>query len=169
MSEVTTPPNGDDVLSLIRRLVIEPPLVLENPIDSGNGPTDPAPLLLTPALRVEGEELDAGADRDAEASPQIEPLLLVEPILPDTAQDMSDTVANAMLADLQVETVAEPMTAALIDKAADLGVDPAELRDLLRDLIREELAGPLGARMTRNIRKLVRAEIARELAMRELD
>ncbi len=169
MSEVITPPNGDDVLSLIRRLVIEPPLVLEHPVDIGSGPTDPAPLLvLTPALRVE-EEPDAASHGDAVPSPPSEPLLLVEPILPEAPQDMSDTVASAFLADLQDEKVGEPMTAALIDKAAHLGVDPAELRDLLRDLIREELAGPLGTRMTRNIRKLVRAEITRELAMRELD
>lgn len=170
MSEVITPPNGDDVLTLIRRLVIEPPLVLEHPVDSNATPPDPAPLLvLTPALRVEEDELEATSDGGAGRSPQIEPLLLVEPILSDPSQDMSDAASAAILADLPESGNAEPMGAALLEKAAHLGVDPAELRDVLRDLIREELAGPLGARMTRNIRKLVRAEIARELAMRELD
>lgn len=47
--------------------------------------------------------------------------------------------------------------------------DEAVLRDLVRDLIREELQGSLGERITRNVRKLVRAEIARALSVRDLD
>ncbi|MGV8953402.1 MAG: hypothetical protein ACOH2M_20060, partial [Cypionkella sp.] len=42
------------------------------------------------------------------------------------------------------------------------------LRELVRDILREELAGTLGERITRNIRKLVRAEIARALAAQQL-
>ncbi len=42
------------------------------------------------------------------------------------------------------------------------------LRELVRDILREELAGSMGERITRNIRKLVRAEIARGLASQEL-
>lgn len=56
---------------------------------------------------------------------------------------------------------------------ADLAEVPpaaeAALRDLVRDLIREELQGTLGERITRNVRKLVRAEIARAMSMRDLD
>lgn len=55
-------------------------------------------------------------------------------------------------------------------------LDPAEaeamgeeaLRDLVRELIVEELQGALGQRITRNIRKLVRAEIARAMATEQL-
>ena len=55
-------------------------------------------------------------------------------------------------------------------------LDPAEaeamgeeaLRDLVRELIVEELQGALGQRITRNIRKLVRAEIARAMAAEQL-
>lgn len=43
------------------------------------------------------------------------------------------------------------------------------LRELVRDLIREQLQGDLGERITRNIRKLVKAEIARSLDLRALD
>lgn len=38
------------------------------------------------------------------------------------------------------------------------------LRDIVRDMIREELQGTLGEKITRNVRKLVRAEINRALA-----
>ena len=43
------------------------------------------------------------------------------------------------------------------------------LRELVRDLIREQLQGDLGERITRNIRKLVKAEIARAISVRALD
>ena len=51
----------------------------------------------------------------------------------------------------------------------ELTYDEEVLRDLVRDLIREELHGGLGERITRNVRKLVRAEIARALATRDFD
>lgn len=43
------------------------------------------------------------------------------------------------------------------------------LRELVRDLIREQLQGELGDRITRNIRKMVRAEISRTLAVRSIE
>ena len=43
------------------------------------------------------------------------------------------------------------------------------LREIVRDMIRDELQGTLGERITRNVRKLVRAEISRALASRDFD
>lgn len=51
----------------------------------------------------------------------------------------------------------------------DAYFDETVLRDLVRDLIREELSGTLGERITRNVRKLVRAEINRALTARDFD
>ena len=51
---------------------------------------------------------------------------------------------------------------------APSGIDEALLRDLIREVLREELQGDLGERITRNVRKLVRAEIARALTARDL-
>jgi cell pole-organizing protein PopZ len=55
--------------------------------------------------------------------------------------------------------------------AADdpLSYDEQVLRDMVREIIREELQGGLGERITRNIRKLVRAEMARALATQTMD
>jgi len=47
-------------------------------------------------------------------------------------------------------------------------LDEVLLRDMIRDVLREELQGELGERITRNVRKLVRAELARALTAREL-
>ena len=48
-------------------------------------------------------------------------------------------------------------------------LDEAALQDIVRQMIREELQGSLGERITRNVRKLVRAEINRALVARDLD
>ncbi len=53
------------------------------------------------------------------------------------------------------------------DEAATL--DEEALRLLVADLVREELQGVLGERITRNVRRLVRREIQRALTMRDLD
>lgn len=46
--------------------------------------------------------------------------------------------------------------------------DETLLREIVRDLLRDELQGAMGERITRNIRKLVRTEIARALATQDL-
>lgn len=64
----------------------------------------------------------------------------------------------------------EPVEDSLFaDETDEMSFDEATLRDLVRDILREELHGGLGERITRNVRKLVRSEIARTLAAREFD
>lgn len=46
--------------------------------------------------------------------------------------------------------------------------DEEALREVVRDIMREELQGALGERITRSVRKLVRAEIQRMLIARDL-
>lgn len=48
-------------------------------------------------------------------------------------------------------------------------LDEDALRDLVSDIVRQELQGALGERITRNVRKLVRREIHRALAAQELE
>ena len=48
-------------------------------------------------------------------------------------------------------------------------LDEEALRDLVSDIVREELQGALGERITRNVRKLVRREIHRALAAQDLE
>lgn len=56
----------------------------------------------------------------------------------------------------------------LSDLSASLTEDEA-LRDLISEIVRQELAGDLGERITRNVRKLVRREIRQMLASDEFD
>lgn len=48
-------------------------------------------------------------------------------------------------------------------------LDEATLRELVTDIVREELQGALGERITRNVRKLVRREINRALSVQDLE
>lgn len=48
-------------------------------------------------------------------------------------------------------------------------MDEDALRDLVAEIVREELQGALGERITRNVRKLVRREIHRALSMQDFD
>jgi len=48
-------------------------------------------------------------------------------------------------------------------------LDEDALRDLVADIVRQELQGVLGERITRNVRKLVRREIHRALSVRDLE
>lgn len=48
-------------------------------------------------------------------------------------------------------------------------LDEESLRELVADIVREELQGALGERITRNVRKLVRREIHRALVAQELE
>jgi hypothetical protein len=51
----------------------------------------------------------------------------------------------------------------------DVSLDEDALRALVSDVVRQELTGPLGERITRNVRKLVRREIYRILSSKEFD
>ncbi len=69
----------------------------------------------------------------------------------------------------------EPSTAEQTQSAKEAGeksalvMDEDALRGLIAEVVREELQGVLGQRITRNVRKMVRREIYRALAERELD
>jgi hypothetical protein len=103
----------------------------------------------------------------------------------DRGADVAEAaVSQAEIDPLWVDAAEASVIAALAEQAAeDETADPgyaeeeAEdefrfnedvLRELVRDILREELAGSMGERITRNIRKLVRTEIARSLAAQEL-
>ena len=105
------------------------------------------------------------------------------PVAPDDADDVGQAApsieveAEAEVApeaagpDFAVEDAAEPEPGLDAELAAEASgaIDEDLLQALVRDLIRDELHGALGERITRNVRKLVRAEINRALASRSFD
>ena len=48
-------------------------------------------------------------------------------------------------------------------------IDEAMLRELVAQIVRDELQGTVGERITHNVRRLIRREIARALTLQELE
>ena len=84
------------------------------------------------------------------------------PLAPVAVPALDDAVATGAADEARAEPHGDAAAA-----AAEL--DEAALARLVRSLIREELQGALGERITQSVRKLVRAEINRALAARALD
>lgn len=132
--------------------VIEPPAEqplsaddpYEEPSSARSQPTDAWPQTSQPAAEAVGH-VDAAPDADTAGD------------LPDAAA-IQDSPSQRMPTEI-IDADGTPL--AVLDEAA--------LQDIVRQMIREELQGDLGERITRNVRKLVRAEINRALMARDLD
>lgn len=81
------------------------------------------------------------------------------PVEDGTVADAAEAAALAALAEDDLGDDVAPLTE----------LDEDMLRDIVREIIREELHGSLGERITRNVRKLVRAEINRALMTQDLE
>lgn len=93
---------------------------------------------------------------------------------------MSDTIVMAETLEIPVEAVPrgedhafriddEEEDADLFAEEEPLVLNEEELRDMVAEIIRQELQGALGERITRNVRKMVRAEIRRALASKDFE
>ncbi|WP_291732557.1 hypothetical protein [Leisingera sp. F5] len=113
------------------------------------------------SARGSGPQAEDGAFAAGDAPPQETGAeVLPGPGVNDgSAVARAETVAEAAVAGAALETLAE---------SADGYLDEDALRDLVASIVREELQGPLGERITRNVRKLVRREIHRALAAHDL-
>jgi len=96
------------------------------------------------------QDADAAGDEIGEA-----PELTIDDALSDSDMQTADAYADDDLDDL-------------LD-VGGLEIDEAALRAMIGQVVREELTGPLGERITRNVRKLVRREIYRILSSQEFD
>ncbi|MEX0306646.1 MAG: hypothetical protein AB3N12_04590 [Ruegeria sp.] len=78
----------------------------------------------------------------------------------------------------ETESVAEPEATFIRDpavvadqaqKPTEVTIGEEELREIVAQIVREELQGALGERITRNLRKMVRREITRAMAASDID
>lgn len=170
------------------------PLAVSGPIAAREAPVAPvpvAPVPAAPAPVAESAAQDILSDPwTALAQPEIieeSPAETDADFAPDDvagwAQDGEDEAQDTLRHDTAtIEPDLAWADAAEAEAVQELAgqitdrLDPAEaeamgeeaLRDMVREMIVEELQGALGQRITRNIRKLVRAEIARAMATEHL-
>ncbi len=133
-------------------------------VEAAGAPVE-VPVAEMPSVEVPGVEM-----------PMVEAPVVETPRVdsPDaaTVRDVSEPViapgADAAVASAEPAAEHEPT---LFDEDGNpiAILDEEALSEIVRNLIREELQGALGERITRNVRKLVRAEINRALAARAFD
>lgn len=107
-------------------------------------PAEPAPALDAAELSVDEAALETAAAPPAPPEPE-----------------MVHTHAG--------ELMQEPAAEHALWTGEDEPLDIEGLRMVVADIVRQELQGSLGERITLNVRKLVRREIQRALAVRELE
>ncbi|HMS94820.1 MAG TPA: hypothetical protein PKA03_06315 [Tabrizicola sp.] len=123
------------------------------------------PTLLASGAAGTEEEVIAKAAEDPVPGPAAD-------AFPEIRYDSGDGFSDSAL-DTVPQATDEPSAATpeLVDangNAISL-LDEAGLIALVRQVLREELQGELGERITRNVRKLVRAEVARMLTSETLE
>ncbi len=195
MSDPISSADMEGVVSRVRRLVSEPGAAADTPVETGAGhfvlteahrvDQDPDPVVTVPATapaavsaanvdssligalvaqevdRALGDELaDDGPDDDPMDGPIDAAALLARITRVDDDPDPEPAPRTAPLAVVPDQAGAMP----------DLSAIPVEsLRAVVADLVRAELQGALGERITRNVRKLVRREIHRVMLSQDLD
>lgn len=91
-----------------------------------------------------------------------------DPVEPSDTPADDSTAPDAAIAEPSVAEEDSRAGAADVLSENEAVLDEAALRDLVADIVRQELQGALGERITRNVRKLVRREIHRAITAREL-
>ncbi len=143
------------------------------------------------------DEIIAGFAEDAEPEDEDTSAIVLRPFATlsrlrdrDAAQSQPTPVAGDVLWDAEEageapvaasHRMGEEDSAETTDRRAPISDVPTDLlahdtpqddgddalRDLVTEILRQELQGPLGERITRNVRKLVRSEIQRALNARD--
>ena len=174
-------PAGDETLATLERAVEAQAIEWESEVgdpaplvarmewtEDGWAPVeDPTPAVPAPPTASQtpswAQTEDPVPDADVHAPAQDDS----DPATPDDS--WADRAEAEAVAALRGTDPADPDPDPGTGSGEEMEYDERILRDIVRDLIREELQGALGERITRNVRKLVRAEIARSIATQDLE
>lgn len=174
MSDQTKDSHPDEVLSSLRRIVSDDSVRSARPVMpvrvTPAAPVAVPRLMLTPALRVDTPKPEVPSPPPGRMA-RLEAALLAEDRRYETAPPAEEEAPF-----LHAEDTAEPADPfpwaqepdePEAEAAEEIRRDEDILRALIRDVLREELQGEMGLRVTRNLQKLVRAEVARALLLQK--
>ena len=153
-----------DLLLLTPAQRIEPaseaPLVLEAPLVAPEDLGEELSRLESSLAQMQAAVADSGAELEPEEG---------DPFEAD-GNELADLVAGAVEEALEQPFDEEQSDSLFADEMAIASpIDEDVLRELVTEIIRQELQGALGERITRNVRKLVRREIQRVLVSRDFE
>ncbi|MBQ1202354.1 MAG: hypothetical protein IIX61_00830 [Loktanella sp.] len=176
MSNMAQPDDIDALVSSVRNLVAHR--------DAGQAARRAAaPLVLTPALRVDESQPEAEAMPEPATAPDIhdKAAIIEDAVLSqqgDWEEDGGEKLDNAawaasafLMPELEPANALEPSAESQTEDrhTTPLPLDEEALRALIVSVVREELSGAMGEKITQNVRKMVRREINRLLANQQLD
>ncbi|WGW03723.1 hypothetical protein [Tropicibacter oceani] len=127
-----------------------------------------------PAQSLESKiaELEAMVGRtpdEWECDSSEEPAFVHRPATPIDWEDHHDNRPKADRTKPELKPMEPELTAIATENEALPTIDEATLREMVSDIVRQELQGALGERITRNVRKLVRREIHRAMVSQDFD
>jgi hypothetical protein len=99
------------------------------------------------------------ADKDPDPAPEAESFVEQDAVPVEEAEAAPDVAASGDATPDDLDVLSSDETY----------LDEESLRELVADIVRQELQGALGERITRNVRKLVRREIHRALVAQDLE
>ncbi|MFD2739140.1 hypothetical protein ACFSUD_06150 [Sulfitobacter aestuarii] len=112
------------------------------------------------------DEADTGAGMREDDNVEAEPIEVTPDDLPDLAAAQEPEPASEVSPDAPPNDTAQNGAGS---DGEDQILDEEALRELVSEIVRSELQGALGERITRNVRKLVRREIHRALSVQDLE
>lgn len=110
--------------------------------------------------------------REQELKPQAESIFPRPSQAPEKTEPEAEPLSSQHTGshdDEAAEVAGEPTDGGFDYTDEEQLIDEDALRDLVSDIVRAELQGALGERITRNVRKLVRREIHRALTAQDLE
>jgi hypothetical protein len=127
--------------------------------------------LATHISAVQNDALNSSSEQILHDVPEVK-VATAEAETPASQSRPEDLVQEPRMTLSTSDTIAEASVdeeLALAGYSTDELLDEDALRDMIAVVIREELQGVLGERITRNVRRLVRREVQRVLTLREFD
>ncbi|MEO0484998.1 MAG: hypothetical protein AAF092_03695 [Pseudomonadota bacterium] len=150
----------------------EPAVVQEpepNAVDAPLATDAVEPVVAEPTEPVVADAVQPAVTDAEQALGDIDTPTADEPEAPEDAFKMPPMAGEATHDDpyqsFDSDPAADEFEASL---KRDIAFDDAELREIVADIVRQELQGALGEKITRNVRRLVRREINRALAGQDL-
>ncbi len=149
---------------------VEPSDVAIPPEDGGAEKPEPALEVSSPATQDTADtDSRESADEQSEIGSETARIGSFAAALSGVAAEPDiQSILDDVQEDAKVEG-AEAVDLGNLFEPHDTDLDEQALRDLVSEMVLKELQGPLGERITRNVRKLVRREIYRALASRDFD